>query len=132
MEIYFEFLITYFVGVVIYPFFVIFWGVSAPIYIGVWFFISVLGIYLLLRYKKPELLKIFVAFFIMPGTIICGAATSVPWPMAALSEQSGSGCTPVWALLSSLVFNFALVHLGFYFIGKIKKMAARKKGITKL
>ena len=126
MDVFTEFLTTYIIGVVLYPLFIAYWGVSAPIYIGIWLVLCSAIFYLLLRFRKKEITKIFVAVFVLPGTIICGAATVVPWPMAVLSAQSGSGCTPIWALLISLVMNFIVVYTGAYIVSKFKRWRQAK------
>jgi predicted membrane protein len=120
MDVFIEFLLTYIIGIILYPLFIAVWGVSAPIYIGVWVFLCTAFLYLFLRYRKRGIVKIFVAVFVLPSTVICGAATVVPWPIAILSAQSNSGCTPIWALLTSLVMNFIVVYIGTYIVYRFK------------
>lgn len=113
MELSVEFLIMHFTGVAIYPFYLAYWSFSSPLWMGIWLIIAVVILYLVNKNYSYVWRNLFIAIWIFPGTIICGSATVVPWPLAVLSFFSGTGCSPIWALISSFAFNIIVVHLVF-------------------
>lgn len=126
MEAYIEFLTMYLVGIVIYPFYLVYWFISTPLWLSVWLVVSAVVLVVLHKLGSLSWRKPFIAIWILPGTIICGAATVVPWPLAVSSFASGTGCTTSWALFSALVFNFIITYAVAYLWQTVKiKWAAK-------
>lgn len=122
-----EFLLIYCFGLAIYPYFLLYWFSAVGVETLIYLVPTALGCVLLARYRQRLLLKLFIATILLPGTVICGSATVIPWPMALASYLSGSACTPLWALLTALVFNLALVFLFSSLISRIKRHRRRSQ-----
>ncbi len=115
MESLLEFLFFYFQYLLITPVMYLYWVKVMPLYMALWFLIG-LGTLIGLKYfKNTVFTKPFISIWFMPGTVICGAATTMPWPLTIFSYVSGNGCTPLFALSLSLLFNFLFVY-GVYAI----------------
>ncbi|MCE2028695.1 hypothetical protein [Sessilibacter corallicola] len=127
MEYFFEFLTTYFLGFITYPFYLIYWGIIAPKNFVTWLIFCVIVISILQKYKLRKYLKLFLAVFVFPGTIICGSATVIPWPFSVYTAFSEGDCTPFWALFSSLILNvliaqfFSRLYKYFNSMRRVKK-----------
>ena len=105
MTSYFEVIGVYFLFLIIYP--VTFVGVA--IFYPLWSVPGVLVTYLLYRYVKPAL-PIWVALWLMPGTVICGAAAVIPLPVSALTALEPKGCSSPATLVICALLNLALVY----------------------
>ena len=101
----FEVLAVYFLFLVVYP--VAF--VVVAIFNPLWSVPGVAITYLLHRYAKPTL-PIWVALWLMPGTVICGAAALIPLPVAALTAFRPGGCSSPATLVICALLNLALVY----------------------
>ena len=121
MEIFLEFLSVYWLGVAIYPFYLWFWFISTPIWLVAWLVIGLLLTATLVRFALKKWLKFFVAIWVLPGTVICGAGSVAPWPFALMSLlASEGGCTPAWALVTALLFNLFLVFASAIVLQRFK------------
>ena len=74
-----------------------------------WLIVAVLFIWILLRKQKYVVLKLFTSVWIMPGTIVCGAAGLAPWIMTTTWSLNDSGCANALSLSITLIFNLAIV-----------------------
>ena len=64
---------------------------------------------LLYRFAR-RVLPIWTALWLMPGTIICGAAAVVPLPIAALAASKPGACSSPTALAVCALLNLLLVY----------------------
>jgi len=46
-----------------------------------WLAIAVLILFIAIKFDLRIFRKIFLAIWVMPGTIVCGSATIAPWPL---------------------------------------------------
>ena len=110
-----DFIATYFLFLPVYPLALIEQFSRGPMGLVAWFVVSILVAYLLVRFKQRTALKIFIAVWIMPGTIVCGAAAIAPWPLTIPYMFMVGGCTNFLSASITLVFNVILVF-GFSFL----------------
>ena len=101
----FEVVAVYFMFLPIYP--VTF--VGEAIFSPLWSVPGILVTFVLYRFSKP-LLPVWIALWLMPGTVICGAAAVIPLPVSALSALDPKGCTSPAALVVCALLNLSLVY----------------------
>ena len=90
-------------------------------YLVGWVFIGVLVVFALKRAKRRAYLLAWIAIWFMPGAIICGSATLVPWPMTLYGSITGSECSTPLSVLLSLFFNSLLVGAGWALVRHVAK-----------
>ena len=105
----FDFILAYFVFLPLYPVLIgtMFYDASFDIFL--WIAIAIGIVYLLSKMKLYILRKFFIAIWIMPGTIVCGAGTIVPWPFTISYLYSNGGCVTLLSFTSTLGFNLIIV-----------------------
>lgn len=105
----YEFIITYFLFLPFYP---LAWIESfnrSFVLTTVWLLVSVVTIFFTGKLGFKKFRKIFIAVWVMPGTIVCGAATIAPWPLTLFYVSGKGSCTTVISALVTLLLNFILV-----------------------
>jgi len=85
------------------------WEMNAWAILLGWLAVGVPATWGIARFGGRKLFLCWLVFWFMPGTIICGAATLVPWPMALVMAFAQDGCSTALSLGISLVFNAILV-----------------------
>ncbi len=74
-----------------------------------WLVVGAFALWALTRREGRRALLVWIAFWFMPGTVICGSATLVPWPLAFIMAFGESGCSSAIALGTTAALNFAIV-----------------------
>ena len=96
-------------------------ALNDPLGFVIWLVVAVLLVWVLLRKQKYVVLKLFASVWIMPGTIVCGAAGLAPWIMTTTWVFNDSGCANILSLSITLVFNLAIVFGVSKFYGFFKQ-----------
>jgi hypothetical protein len=122
----YDFIAAYFLFLPVYPLALLEHFNRAPLGSIVWLIITISVIFLLRRFKQATLLKVFIVIWVMPGTIVCGAAAIAPWPLTIPFIFIGGGCANSLSLSGTLAFNTVLVF-GFSYI-RAKKFS-RNQGV---
>ena len=109
-----EILLTYLTFTLPWPTAFLWWAFSEGPwhYVVIWIVVGLPVGYLL---KRRGLGKAFLAWIItwfMPSTIICGAATLVPWSFAFYNTVRGNDCSSWLSLGLSLALNATAVLTG--------------------
>jgi hypothetical protein len=95
------------------------WMVAA-----IWRGSYILVIFVAITYAYRLCRKILISLWLMPGTIVCGAATIAPWPFTILYMFYEGGCVTVISTLVTLLFNFLIVFACFKLIDIFMKKHA--------
>jgi hypothetical protein len=114
VAVYFVFLVTYpvsFIGTAIfYPM----WSVPGVVVtLGLWRF-------------SNRLLPIWVALWLMPGTVICGAAAVIPLPVAAQSALQPGGCSSPATLVVCALLNLLLAYRFRAIYSRLRRQPLKK------
>jgi len=90
------------------------------------FAVALAAYVLLKKIARPSWFKPVVVVLLMPGTIICGSFTAVPWPMALLFFFGEGNCATFLSLSICLSLNTLVV----YGISSIWKRLKRVQNLT--
>src|SRR5262247_2935208 len=91
-----------------YPWNVAILAVESPWLILSWLAVGVITLVSLPR-SRWRLRRIWVVLWFMPGAIICGAAATVPWPLAVRAHFGPGNCATYAELLLAVVINAIVV-----------------------
>jgi len=116
----YDFIAAYFIFLPAYPLFLIgiFWG--APLKSLIWLIVIVVILRITTKLNLVLYRKIFISVWVMPGTIVCGSAAIVPWPLTVPGLFSKYGCANSLSISVTLIFNLILVFLCSALITKIR------------
>ncbi len=121
-----EVLLCY-VGLPLYPVALAVELAEDPLLIVGWLLCGLVVLELLRRFGGRHLRPVWFALWLMPGTIICGSGTFVPWPMATVAALRSSPCTTATSVLVCLGMNLTIV---FAVVALYRMMRARRGRIT--
>jgi len=112
----YDFIAAYFLFLPMYPLAVIDnfssdYGISF-----LWLAIAIIGLFLAYKFDLSLFRKIFIAVWVMPGTIVCGAAGIMPWPLALTWYGT---CAGLFSISVTLIFNFILIFSFSFLISKV-------------
>ena len=121
----YDFIAAYFLFLPIYPLAVIEnfsrgWELSV-----IWIAVAIVVIFVSTKFNYRLFRKIFISIWLMPGTIVCGAAAIAPWPLTVPYMFYDGGCATIISALVTLLFNFLIVFGCIKLINKLKKKHAR-------
>jgi hypothetical protein len=114
---------TYVLFLAMYPIAIATYAAEAPGQFVGWFAIGLAAV-LLLRRWCPLAVKLWIALWFMPGTIICGAATLLPLPFAVWAAFNPGRCATVASLLECLALNNVFVFGITSLFRKLRRMRA--------
>ncbi len=80
-------------------------------YLVGWILVGSIAGYFLFRLSNPVPFIALVAFWFMPSTIICGAATVMPWLSVVPYAFSVGNCAGAFSLAFSLFANITIVYI---------------------
>lgn len=120
----YDFIAAYFLFLPVYPLAVIENFSRGPLASIVWLAIAILAIFLSIKFEWIAFKKTFIAIWVMPGTIVCGAATIAPWPLTVPYMFSEGDCVTIVSTLATLIFNFLLVFGSLMLINKFRNKNA--------
>lgn len=100
--------VTYVLFLATYPVAIALYALDDPGKFAVWFVLGLMTLSLLVSWSPP-IAKLWAALWLMPGTIICGAATLLPLPFAVWSLFAPVRCASVGSVLVCSALNAALV-----------------------
>ena len=93
-----------------YPWNVAILAIESPWLMLGWLAVGVISLLLVPR-SRWHLRRIWVVLWFMPGAIICGAAATVPWPLAVRAHFGPGNCATYPDLLFAVVI-YAVVVFG--------------------
>ena len=121
----YDFIAAYFLFLPLYPLAIIDNFSRGWLESTIWLGISILVMFVSIKYDFTLFKKIFISIWLMPGTVVCGAATIAPWPLTVPYMFYEGGCATIISTLVSLLFNFIIVFICFKLINKfIRKYAS--------
>lgn len=94
------------------------WG-----YFAGWILVGAAVAFPLSRLKRRFYMLAWITIWFMPGTIICGSAALVPWPMALYGSILGSECSTPLTVVLSLLFNALIVVAVWALLRHVKARA---------
>lgn len=108
-----ETILTYFFYLPFYPLVVVFYSLEMGIlhYLIGWVALGSVIAYLVRRTIFNFLFPYFFVVWFMPGTIICGSATVVPWATTIPFMFNEGGCVSWFSLIFNLAANTAVVFI---------------------
>ena len=123
-----ETVITYFYFLPFYPLVVFGYALESELFLQliIWFVLGCFVGHYLRSFGKSYLFLAWLVIWFMPGTIICGSATMVPWFTTIWVALSTGGCSNLFSLSFSLAVN-SIIVFGVRFIYvwyKQRKIAA--------
>lgn len=106
-----EILTSYFFLLLPWPSAFVLWcrEMDAWVLLVAWLVVGAFVVWRVARRKSRRALFAWIAFWFMPGTVICGSATLVPWPLALIMAFGESGCSSALSLGTTAALNFAIV-----------------------
>ena len=96
---------VYFMFLVVYPLVFVGFAFLYPL----WSLPGLAMAFVLNRYFKPAL-PIWIALWLMPGTVTCGAAMIAPLPVTAVGLFDPKGCGSPSSLCVCALLNLGLVY----------------------
>ena len=100
---------TYFLFLAIYPVAIAMYAVDMPYQFAAWLLMGIIGVWILWRFAATALYKGWIALWLMPATIICGAATLLPLPFAVWMLFGPGRCATVGSILLCFALNVMIV-----------------------
>ena len=122
-----DFVLGYFWFLPQYPLAIAQYAESQPLEVCVWIVVSIVGVIALRRALGGRWLKPFIAVWIMPALLVCGAAGVWPWPYSIFAIFGVGHCATPGSSAICLGLNLTLV----YGIAALwRKWRQRKKAIA--
>jgi len=120
-----EVVTVYFAGLILYPVALGFYALEMEIYweLAAWGALGAAVVFLLRFFSKKVLALFFAAVWFMPGTVICGSATVLPWPATVYMLFNDGGCSSYFSVLFTLACNL----LVFFFASKLINHVRHKR-----